>query len=206
MTRKSKPHKPPRKVAPGWPIEWLSAMESIHLSEEDALAFAEAIERQPTISQPLARATRRSQRLSETRWCLWVDSRGRITIPKALCESEDWRGSDAIGFELLGDTPGFIMHNLSRDLRRALAELETLRQVRPRSAEAKRVAKLGRIVAAIADHLYPIDQAKASSVSAKQSFARDQAEQRVRRDGAKDPVDVILAALEVRRAMHEAFP
>ena len=206
MTRKSKPHKTPREVASEWPQEWLSALESIQLSEEDALAFAEALEERPTIPLPQARAARGSHRLSETRWCLRVDSRGRSTIPKALCEREDWRGSDVIGFELLGSTPGFIMRNLSRDLRRALTELETLRGARPRSAEARRVAELGRIVAAIADHLYPVDQTDAFSMTAQQSFARSQTEQRIRRESVKDPVDVILAALEVRRVIHAAFP
>ena len=204
MTRKSKLQRPTGEMASEWPSEWLSAMESIHLSEEDELAFTQALEDPTTISLPLTGAMCWSQRLSETRWLAWVDSRWRITIPKSLRDQEDWRGRDVIGFELFG--AGFIMRNVSRDLRRALAELETLRGARPRSAKAKRAAELGRIVATIADYLYPVDQTDASSVTAQQAFARSMTEQRLRRDGAQDPVDAILAALDVRRAMHEAFP
>ena len=206
MTRKSKLQRPTGEMASEWPSEWLSAMESIHLSEEDELAFTQALEDPTTISLPLTGAMCWSQRLSETRWLAWVDSRWRITIPKSLRDQEDWRGRDVIGFELFGAAPGFIMRNVSRDLRRALAELETLRGARPRSAKAKRAAELGRIVATIADYLYPVDQTDASSVTAQQAFARSMTEQRLRRDGAQDPVDAILAALDVRRAMHEAFP
>ena len=98
------------------------------------------------------------------------------------------------------------MHNLSRGLRWALAELETLRGARPRSEEAKRVAELGRIVATLADHLYPVGQVSESSASAQQTFARSQAEQCMRREGIKDPIDAILLAMKVRELMHKAFP
>ena len=207
MTRKSKLHPPLGDIDPERPAERQTAMESIHLSEEEAPELAKAFEHSPGRSADSTRAMRRSQRLSDNRWLLWVDSRGRITIPKALRDLEDWRDRDVIGFELLRDTtPGFIMRNLSRDLRRALAELETLRGARPRSEQAKRVAELGRIVATLADHFYPVDQVSGSSASAQQTFARSQAEQRMRREGVKDPIDAILMALEIRKLMHKAFP
>ena len=85
VTRKSKFLPPLGGVRPERPAERQPAMESNHLSEE------EAPEHPPARSPASTRAMRRSQRLSDNRWLLWVDSRRRITIPKALRDLEDWR-------------------------------------------------------------------------------------------------------------------
>lgn len=145
----------------------------------------------------------RSQQLSDDRWLLWLDARGRLTLPCTVLKSQDWRPGDTLGFEAIEGRGGFVMHNLSRDMRAFLAELEGLRGAPPGSQEDKRLDELASVVANLVDRLYPVDRANSTAAFGQLAFALTQTEEKMTRKGIKDKVDVILASIESRRLTHK---
>lgn len=146
---------------------------------------------------------RRSVQLSETRWLLWSDARGRITLPKAFRNSHDWCDGDILGFEEFEDQKSFTLRNLSRDLRQCLADLEGLRGSNPGPPEVARIEELAFRAAELTDHLYPIDESGTHTGFAHRAFARTQTAAKVKREGITDRVEVILASVEARRVTYE---
>ena len=153
------------------------------------------------MTEPLP-MSHRAKRLSQTTWSLWVDSRGRITIPKALFEVADWRHGDTLVWIPLEDG-GLELRSLDRDMRSLLAELETLRGTKPATLQAERLNALAGEIAGLAEYRYPVDQSSSATAFAQQAFAGTQALAKLRATGATDLVDVILTALEARKAAHK---
>jgi bifunctional DNA-binding transcriptional regulator/antitoxin component of YhaV-PrlF toxin-antitoxin module len=148
---------------------------------------------------------RRSIQLSDTRWLLWVDARGRITLPKAFRNAHDWRHGDILSFEEAEDQKSFGIRNLSRDLRQCLAELDGLRGSHSGSPEAARIEELASRAVELTDHLYPIDESGPHTGHAHRAFARTQTAAKVKREEITDRVEVILASVEARRVTYESI-
>jgi bifunctional DNA-binding transcriptional regulator/antitoxin component of YhaV-PrlF toxin-antitoxin module len=146
---------------------------------------------------------RQSVQLSETRWLLWVDARGRITPPKDFRNSHDWRDGDILGFDELEDKKRFTIRNLNRDLRQCLADLEGLRGSNSGSPDAARIEELASRVVELTDHLYPIDESGPHTGFAHRAFAQTQTAAKVKREEIRDRVEVILASVETRRVTYE---
>ena len=147
---------------------------------------------------------KKSIRLSLKRWSLWVDSRYRMTIPKALMTEVNWRVGDTLLFTSMKD--GSVqVRSLDRDLRVCLVELEELRAASPRSPRATRVDALALEIASLTDHLFPLDQSSLITAFAQQAIAETQTRERLRKNKVTDRVDAILMSLESRKAIYAAI-
>lgn len=49
---------------------------------------------------------RKSYRTDDGHWVLWVDKRGRMTLPKALMREQGWEIGDTLAFEITTTTEG----------------------------------------------------------------------------------------------------
>lgn len=143
---------------------------------------------------------KKSIRLSLKRWSLWVDSRYRMTIPKALMVEAGWQVGDTLVFTAMSDGSVQI-RSLDRDLRVRLTELEGLRGSGRGTAKGIRVSALAKEIAELADRLYPLDTSNPQDAFAQQAFAETQTRQKLRRNKTMDRVDAILASLETRKAI-----
>ena len=141
---------------------------------------------------------RRSKRLGPSTWLLWIDARGRVCLPKAFCREHDWQKEDTLSFEVQDGR--LSVQNLNGCLRRNLAELDHLRGVESGSSGSERIGELTKEIASLAKTLYPLGEG--TEGLAATAFAATQAEEALGRRPGMSMVDVILAALEARRATH----
>jgi len=147
---------------------------------------------------------RRSYRYDDGSWRLWVDSRHRITFPKALLAELGWLAGDTLSFSVRADG-ALEVRSLDRDLRVLVAELESLRGSSPGSVEADRVVSLGHQISSLADRLYPVDETDRTSALAEMAFGETQTRAKFIKMGAIDAVDAVLASLETRRIIHRGI-
>lgn len=146
---------------------------------------------------------KKSIRLSLKRWSLWVDSRYRMTIPKALMTEVNWRVGDILQFTTMKDG-SYQVRSLDRDLRVCLVELEELRATSSRSPCATRVDALALEIATLADHLFPLDQPSLKTWVVQQAHAETATRGRLRKNKVTDRIDAILMSLEARKATYAA--
>jgi len=147
---------------------------------------------------------KKSKRLSENRWSLWVDSRYRVTIPKDLMVEMGWQGGDTLLWSVMDDRSVHV-RSLDRDLRVRVTELEGLRGTMRGTPEATRVGALAMEIGELADRLYPLDASSPQAASAQQAFAETQTRARLRKNKVVDPVDAILMCLEARRVTYKGI-
>lgn len=49
---------------------------------------------------------RKSYRTEDGRWVLWLDKRGRVTLPKAFMQEHGWEIGDTLTFEVRAEANG----------------------------------------------------------------------------------------------------
>lgn len=136
---------------------------------------------------------RRSQRLSDNRWCLWVDYRHRITIPKELMTKIGWRIGDTLAWTVRGDG-SFEVRSLNRDLRVRFAELNGLREATWETPEAYRVEELASEIAELLEQLFPSVRALSLTAKARQAAATAQTKATQPQETVSARIDAILSS------------
>ncbi len=136
---------------------------------------------------------RRSQRLSDNRWCLWVDSRHRITIPKELMTKIGWQIGDTLVWTAR-DNGSFEVRSLNRDLRVRFVELDGLREAIWGTPEACRVEELASEIAELLERLFPSDRAPSLTAKARQATAAAQTKATQHQETVSARIDAILSS------------
>lgn len=140
----------------------------------------------------------RTRCLGPGSWCLRVDSRHRVTFPKALLLEMGWEVGDTLLWTLMEDGP-IQVSSLNLELRQKLAELNELRGIQ---GEAFRVESLAEEISALVERIYPLK----SPISMDTSGLPDSsgAPALIEPQGAQSPhrIDAILAWVEGRKAAH----
>lgn len=136
---------------------------------------------------------RRSQRLSDNRWCLWVDSRHRITFPKELMTKIGWQIGDTLVWTARDDG-SFEVRSLNRDLRVRFVELDGLRESIWGTPEACRVEELASEIAELHERLFPSDRASSLTAKARQATAAAQTKATQHQETVSARIDAIFSS------------
>lgn len=136
---------------------------------------------------------RRSQRPSDNRWHLWVDSRHRITIPRELMTKIGWQIGDTLAWTARDDG-SFEVRSLNRDLRVRFAELDGLREAIWGTPEACRVEELASEIAELLEQLFPSDRAPSLTAKARQAAATAPTKATQPQETVSARIDAILSS------------